>query len=103
MFFGSRFGNRFWRFLGGVLEANMGPKTSQNGVRKGSEKKVNFEDDFGRRQGGPRTPPGLLRTLQNPKHEASVAGLDRAVLIVLIQFESLRRFRHALRHWQAVF
>ena len=51
MFFGSPFGDRFWRSLGGVLEANMGPKTGQNGVRKGSEKKTNFQDDFGRHMG----------------------------------------------------
>ena len=59
MFFGSRFGDRFWEPFGRVLEVNLEPKTGQNEVWKGTEKKTNFEDDFGGQRVGPEHPRNL--------------------------------------------
>ena len=94
IFFGSRFGDRFWRSLGEVLEANMGPNTVQNGVRKGSEKKTNFEDDFGRRRGGPEP----SRTLQPTPGGRRKADQAHPGFLLSAKLWNLRALKHALPH-----
>ena len=72
----------------GNLEANMGPKTGQNGVRKGSEKKANFEDDFGRRRGGPGPP----RTPRNTPPKRRKAAQAHPGFLLSAKLWSLRGF-----------